>query len=89
MITVAVVLSVNNCIIGCGRPIYSNVFWIIMTYLTVTKYPPISDSSSEVEIDFKMLQFTCIGPFRRPRAHFEVMIPKKNRLQRNCVLPAQ
>ena len=49
----------------------------MMTALPVTKYCLISDSAAEAATHFKMLQFTCIGPYRRSRAHFEGVTPKK------------
>ena len=84
-----VVLSVRTCVIDCGWPISYNLFFIMMTYLPVTKHPPVSDSAAEAATAFKMLPFTCIGPFRRSRAHFEDILLNKNILQRDCLLPVQ
>ena len=56
---------------GCGWTIYSYVFRKMMTSLSDKKYCPVYDSAAEAATTFKMLQFTCIGPFRRSRAHFE------------------
>ena len=70
----------------CGWTIYSNDVCRMMTSLSVTKYPPVSSSRAEAAINVKMLQFACIGTFRRYHIHLEGMLPKKNTLQRNCVL---
>ena len=69
-------MSWNNCAMVCGWPISSNVFLRMMTSPPVTKQPPVSASAVEAARNFKMLQFTCTGPFRRSREHFEGMIPK-------------
>ena len=64
----------------------SNVFRRMTTSLLVTKNPPVSASASEATTNFKILQFTCIGPLSHPCAHFEGIIPRENILQRERVL---
>ena len=85
----AVVLYVHICVTVCGWPNSSNMFRKMMTSLTVTKQPPVSDSAAEAATKFKMLQFTCTGPFRRSREIFEGIFPKINILQHDCVLVVQ
>ena len=41
------------------------------------KQPPVSASAAEAATNFKMLQFTCTGKFRRSYAHFEGILTKK------------
>ena len=43
-----VLLSVNNCVMSCGWPYYSKLFRKMMTYIPVTKHPPVSTSVAEV-----------------------------------------
>ena len=69
-------LSVHTYVMGCGWTIYSNVFCMMMKYFPVTKNPPVSASAAEAAANFKILQFTFIGPFMRSRAHFEGKIPE-------------
>ena len=88
-ITAAFVLSVHTCVIGCVWPISYNVIRWIMSSLPVTKKSPVSASAEEAVTIFLMLQFTCIGLSRRSRATFEGVLPKKNILQSNYVLPVQ
>ena len=72
----AIVLSVNTCVIECRWNISSNVFHKMMTYIPVTKQPPVSTSDAKATTNFKLLQFTCTGPFRRSCAYFEGIIPE-------------
>ena len=51
----------------------------MMTSLPVTKYTLVYASPAEAETNFKMLQFTCIGPFRRSHTHFEGVLPKREK----------
>ena len=88
-ITVSIMLSVNTCVMGFGWPICSNVFRRIMTYLPVTKHPPVSAYEEEGPTNFNILQFTCVGPFECSRVHFEVLLHKKNVLQCDCTLLVQ
>ena len=76
-IAAAVLFSVHTCVMGCGWTIYSNVFRTILTSIPVKKHPPVSASAAEAATNFKMLQFTCIGTFRRSCAHLEGMFPNK------------
>ena len=76
-IPVAFVLSMHTFVMGCGWPISYNVFHRIMTSLPVTKHIPVSDSEAEAATNFKILQFTCIGPFKLSRVYFEGILPKK------------
>ena len=79
VILAAVVFSFHTCVMDCGWPISSNVFRKMMTYLPVTKHPPVYAFRSEAATNFKMLQFTCTRLFRRSCAHFEGILPNKNR----------
>ena len=45
--------------------------------LPVMKNHPVSASAAEATTNFKMLKFTCVGPFRRSCAHIEDTTPKK------------
>ena len=85
-------LSYCLCIIfltGYGLNISSNMFCRMMKYLPATKHPLVSSFEAEAATVFKILQFTCIGPFRRSYIHFEGIPPKKYIMQRNCVLLVQ
>ena len=82
-------MSMNTCVRGCECNISSNLFCRMMKSLPVTKYLPVYASPVEAAKTFKMLQLTCIGSFRSSHTHFEGMLPKKQILKRNCVLPVQ
>ena len=73
----AVAFSVNTCVMVCGCTNYYNVFRKMMTSLPIRKQLPVSASATEVVTNFKILQFTCAGPFRRPLADFEGILPEK------------
>ena len=73
----AILLSMHTCVMVCGCSISSYVFCRVMTSLPVTKNPPFSASASEATTNFKILKFTCMGPFKRFRVHFEGMLTKK------------
>ena len=72
----AAILSVHTCVMGYGWTISSGVFLIIITFLPVMKHTLVSASSMEAATNFKTLKFTCIGPFRRSRTHFESILFK-------------
>ena len=72
-----VVFSIHTCEMGCGWPIYSNVFSKMMTYPPVKKHPPVYAYAAEAKTNFKMMLFKYTGPFRRSCAQFEGIIPKK------------
>ena len=73
-------------VMGCGWLISSYVLCMMITALPVTKNPLVYSSASEAATNFKMLQFICIGTFRRSHAHLKVFYLRKNILQRNCEL---
>ena len=75
----AVAFSVNTCVMVCGCTNYYNVFRKMMTSLPIRKQLPVSASATEVVTNVKILQFTCAGPFRRPLADFEGILPKRLR----------
>ena len=78
-----VVNTIHNCVvyeyilIACWWPNYSNVFCEMMTSLPITKQPPVLASAAETATSFKMMQFTCTGPFRCSHTYFEGILHKK------------
>ena len=74
----AVIMSKYTCVTSCGCPISSYVFSKMMTSPPVTKHPPVSASAVEAAINVKILQFACIGPFRRSRANFKGILHKNS-----------
>ena len=76
-IPATVVLSIHNFLMVCGFTISSNMLRRIMKSPPVTKHPPVSASTKEAATHFKMLQLTCMGPYKRSCVHFEGILSKK------------
>ena len=83
------VLHMHTCVMVYGWPIYYNMFNKMIKSLPITKHPLVSASAEEAPINFKMLQFAYIGPFRRSCAHFEGTLPEKKIMKHDYVLLVQ